>query len=171
MTTDKKNTYNKEWAQEYYLKNKEHIKARNRQWRLDNPERMKSLIKRYKSADNPTYLAYADRHFVRGIWIKAKHTSQKKGYDFDLTEEDIVIPEKCPYLDVPLTKIYGAGQLDFNASIDRIDSTKGYVKGNVQIISRMANRMKNNASEEQLVTFANKVLALHSKTSSSQDTK
>jgi hypothetical protein len=171
MTTNKKNYYNKEYAQQYYLDNKEAITARNKKWQSENQEKMREFSKKYKSVDNPTYLAYAERHFVRGIWIKAKHTAAKKGYDFDLTEEDIHIPEKCPYLDVPLTKIYGAGQLDFNASIDRIDSTKGYVKGNVQIISRMANRMKNNASEEQLVTFANKVLALHSKTFSSQDTK
>ena len=36
------------------------------------------------------------------------------------------------------------------ASIDRKDSSKGYVKGNVAIISRRANLLKNNATIAEL---------------------
>ena len=43
----------------------------------------------------------------------------------------------------------------YSPSLDRIDPNKGYVKGNVQVISRLANIMKSNASPEELRAFAN----------------
>ena len=43
---------------------------------------------------------------------------------------------------------------DFSPSVDRIDPTKGYVRGNVRVISYLANRMKSNATVDQLVRFS-----------------
>jgi hypothetical protein len=40
-------------------------------------------------------------------------------------------------------------------SLDRIDSDKGYVKGNVQVISYRANMLKSNASIEELEKVLN----------------
>ena len=53
----------------------------------------------------------------------------------------------------------GRGIQTFNSpSIDRIDSTKGYVKGNVKIISLRANMMKNDANLQELQKFCNNIL-------------
>ena len=100
------------------------------------------------------------------IWYRAKERAKLKGQEFKLELSDIVIPDKCPYLGIDLTTYAyrkGAPRLSSTASIDRIDSTKGYTKDNIRIISLLANTMKNNATQEQLVTFATNVLKLHNR--------
>ena len=59
----------------------------------------------------------------------------------------------CPILGLKLERHFNMKQ-DNSYSIDRIDSNKGYIKGNIQIISELANRMKNNATPEMLLNFA-----------------
>ena len=63
---------------------------------------------------------------------------------FDIEEKDVVIPEYCPVLGIKLESGVGKGKwfLDASPSIDRIDPTKGYTKGNVQVISWRANALK-----------------------------
>ena len=46
----------------------------------------------------------------------------------------------------------------YTASLDRIDSNKGYIKGNVQFISTAINYMKNNMSNEDTVKLC-KIIA------------
>lgn len=79
----------------------------------------------------------------------AKDRSKLMGLDFNLELSDIVIPEICPVLAVPMI-VRGRHA----PSLDRIEPTKGYVKGNIQVISRKANTMKNDATPEELKEFA-----------------
>lgn len=79
--------------------------------------------------------------------IRARAISQ--GLDFDLTHEDLIIPTTCPVLGIDL--MFGEGQMsDSSPSVDRVDNTKGYVKGNVHIISMRANRLKSDATLREL---------------------
>lgn len=69
-----------------------------------------------------------------------------------------IAPKACPVFGHELK--YGGGpKTKYSASLDRIDSSKGYTIGNVQIISQLANLMKNEASSDELVLFAKWVLA------------
>ena len=86
------------------------------------------------------------------FWL-AKHRAKTKGIPFDIELSDIIIPEICPVLGIPL-KTTIDGNRDLSPSLDRIDNTKGYVKGNVQVISFKANNMKSTANEDELIQFA-----------------
>lgn len=113
-------------------------------WRLANLDKAKSILEKSRK-NNPE----------RSILSKARTSSKSRGLEFNLTIEDIIIPEVCPYFNVPLNPW---GPLDFVPSIDRIDNNKGYIKGNIEIISYLANKMKHTANREQLIKFANSIL-------------
>ena len=77
------------------------------------------------------------------ILNRAKSRASKTGKKFNLELTDIQIPEICPVFKVPMKGKYAP-------SIDRIDSSKGYVKGNIHIISWRANSLKSDATPEEL---------------------
>lgn len=83
---------------------------------------------------------------------------------FNITPQDISIPEVCPVLHIPLRSGHRVG--DASPSLDRIDSTKGYLKTNTEVISHRANTLKNNATIEELEM----VIAHLRKTSSREGT-
>lgn len=90
---------------------------------------------------------------------RAKQRAKERGLDFDITAEDIVIPTHCPVLGTELKVHKGrSGGNPESPALDRIDNTKGYVKGNVMVVSHRANMMKVDASPEELIKFAEWVL-------------
>jgi hypothetical protein len=84
------------------------------------------------------------------MFHRAKVRAKKKGLPFNLELSDIIIPEFCPIFGMRLEKSQGKGAVDRSPSLDRIRSEKGYVKGNVWVISNKANTMKSNATVEEL---------------------
>ena len=98
-----------------------------------------------------------ERNIEQAMLTNARNRAARRGLEFNLELSDIVIPEKCPLLEVPFQ--FGTKECyDYSPSIDRIDNSKGYVKGNIQIISMKANAMKNSASLEELHTFCENIL-------------
>ena len=97
---------------------------------------------------------------MKMLW-QAKATATRKNIPFNLDKHDISIPTHCKYLGVPLTQSLGEGVVWSNTSLDRIDPAQGYVKGNVEVISRKANSMKNMATVEELCVFAKNILAIY----------
>ena len=80
------------------------------------------------------------------LFDKAKFRAQRDNREINITKDDIVIPEKCPVLNIHIVK----GDKHFGPSLDRIDNNKGYIKGNVRVISKRANRLKSDATLEEL---------------------
>jgi actin-related protein len=137
-------------SKEYYEKNKEAIrektsKRKAEQYR-DNPEQSLAKQKEWK-INNP------ERYLLQGAKARAK----KQGIPFDITYQDIIIPEFCPYLGCKL-EMFSEWS---SPSLDKKVPSLGYVKGNIQVISTKANTMKNNATQDELIAFANAVLKLH----------
>lgn len=91
------------------------------------------------------------RYHFRNIKSRNKEIDITIEYLKDVWEKQ---NELCPYLGIKLTlNSYGKIKKDpiTSASVDRIDSSKGYVKGNIQWISRAVNFMKNDMSEDELL--------------------
>lgn len=100
---------------------------------------------------------------VLQLFLAAQDRARKKGLDFNITKDDIIIPKMCPILgipieagngrrcDVPKKDIMLVGAKNSSPSIDRIDNSKGYVKGNIRVISWRANYLKNNATLNELI--------------------
>lgn len=78
-----------------------------------------------------------------------KMRASRKGLKFNLDESDLKLPKKCPVLGIKLQRNGGKAR-DNSPSVDRINPLKGYIKGNVAIISNRANLLKNNASLAEL---------------------
>lgn len=86
---------------------------------------------------------------------RLKSSAKKRGIYFDLSPTDldeIGWPLTCGILGIPLK--WNKGEPRENSfSFDRIDSSRGYVKDNLQIISFKANRAKNNLTADELKKF------------------
>lgn len=89
---------------------------------------------------------------IRTIYNRLKSSAKKRSIPFDLTLTDLnnlTFPITCPVLGIPLK--FNRGQLQDNSySVDRIDSAQGYTINNIEVISWRANRLKNNATTEEL---------------------
>lgn len=90
------------------------------------------------------------------MWGRVKHRAKKNDIPFDLSYEDIEIPTHCPVLGIPLLFVPSKLRVpsDNSPSLDRLDPSKGYVKGNVCVMSYRANMLKNNATAAELERIA-----------------
>lgn len=152
----------------YYAKNKDKKVASVKAWKERNPDKRTKYRKAWK-ARNPEKVAAIKRRWKNKqspawhMWAKAQNRARSKGLPFTITPEDIVVPTHCPYLGIPLERAVGNGVATPNSpSLDRIIGERGYVPHNIQVISTLANVMKNSATKDQLITFAHAVLRLHS---------
>jgi exonuclease VII large subunit len=119
------------YYKKYYEKNKETKLKQQRRQRTENKEArlcidIKSRIKNKNISFN------LDEEYVKEIWPK---------------------DDKCPALNIEFKRGEGM-QIDASPSIDRIIPELGYVKGNVQIICMLANRIKSNATPKQVMSVA-----------------
>lgn len=128
---------------------KECAKTAARDWYAKNKERGIANAKRTKLSRRGDTISR--------LYDSAKDRATARDIEFSISYEDIVVTEKCPILGVPL--VYRGGKAyDDSFSLDRIDPSKGYIPGNVRVVSRKANAMKSNASKEELLAFASWVM-------------
>lgn len=123
---------------------RERVLARAKKWAADNPERRKRIQANYNRRRRSDPLTWA-KSLVGAIKARAA----LNGIPFNLTAADILaeIPAdmKCPALGIDMT-LGGNGYNRNTASIDRIDPERGYVVGNIAVISNWANAIKQDVS-------------------------
>ena len=117
-------------------------------YRNKNLEKSKEYNKLYQRE-------YFKNNREKYLYWQVKGRALRGGLPFNLEPEDLVIPDVCPVLGIPLFRNTGGKRPTANSpSVDRIIPELGYVKGNIQVISQRANVMKNDASPDELRKFA-----------------
>ncbi len=90
---------------------------------------------------------------------QAEKRARMLGRDFNIDIEDIICPTHCPLSGVELD--YHSGQrADNAASLDRVDNSRGYVKGNVRVISLRENMLKRDRSVAEIVRLYKYVMGI-----------
>lgn len=80
---------------------------------------------------------------------RARHRAKKNNLPFNIELSDIVIPKTCPLLGIELKSNTDKTSPN-NPSLDKIIPELGYVKGNIWVVSLRANKLKNDASLQEL---------------------
>lgn len=124
------------------------VKARSRRYREKNHDKI--LEKRREN-----YQYHKEYHKK---WLKdrpeqlllqhARARARKQGLPFSIIRSDIVIPEFCPLLGIPLTP-GDVVHTPHSPTLDKIIPELGYVPSNIWVISFKANTIKNNATLEE----------------------
>jgi hypothetical protein len=112
-----------------------------RRYRERHPERVRAAQRR----------ASKKRPVSQVLLYNARQRAKRKGLPFTITEHDIVVPAVCPVLGLPLVSHRtGKGFQSNSPTLDRICPVKGYIPGNVRVISFRANLLKNDADPSEL---------------------
>jgi hypothetical protein len=85
-------------------------------------------------------------------YVSLQQSAKKRGKDFDLSLtslKNLLKAKKCYYTGVPLTHA--------TRSIDRVDNTKGYIKGNVVACHTNINQLKGNLEMDTIIKIADKL--------------
>ena len=88
------------------------------------------------------------------LYSNIKSRCKRIGREFSIELEDILIPEKCPVFGFDLKREDRQTWM-CAPSVDRIDSSKGYIKGNITVVSRRANIIKRDATIQELEQLFN----------------
>jgi hypothetical protein len=127
----------------------------NRRWREKNKDRLKAEKAKYD-------LEHKEERKDYKVLQSIKDRAKKKGIAFDLDLSDILEYSVCPVFGYALER--GDGCVKYNSpSVDRINPTQGYTKNNIQILSNKANSMKQDATPEELLKFAEWIFKTYKK--------
>jgi gas vesicle protein len=142
-------------AKEHYQVYKSEISNRNKKWREENKDKLqayeKSAARKQKNKKWRENKRIEDR--FRFVWYAAKRRAKDNGVPFTISKQDIIdifpLDGKCPMLGITL-QFNNKQSKDDSPSLDRIVPKLGYVPGNILLISYRANRIKNDATVNEL---------------------
>lgn len=126
--------------------------------REHTPERkLAQKLRREKRCLTGEYISKKEKLYGLqcAMWSRAKYRAKKCRVPFDIVPEDIIIPEYDP-IGVRL-KVNKGGHQDNSASLDRVKPEIGYVNGNIQVVSYLYNRIKNNKDGKTLIDIGTHV--------------
>ena len=111
--------------------------------------RQKEIVKQNPEKQKESIRLSKIKHKEGVLFAGARWRAKTYGMEFNITLEDIGnIPDICPILEIPIFRDLKEIS-DNSPTLDRIDNSKGYIKGNVEIISRRANTLKSMGTAEE----------------------
>ena len=111
-------------------------RVRNKRWMAANKNRSRQWNRKWR-----------DSRPMRAAFTVAKSGAGRRGIPFTIEFSDLFLPQHCPVLGIELDYSSGKGVAKDNSpSLDRLDSSRGYIPGNVNVISWRANVVKNSGT-------------------------
>ena len=148
----------REYKRDWYLRNKDK-QARYRQaWEARNPDYWEQNREHRSKRAAAYWIANRASMIPRSLLRAARRRSKERGIVCTITAADIVVPTRCPLLGVPLF-LGDKKQGPNSPTLDRIDNDKGYVPGNVWVISHCANACKGALSADEIIQIGTRLQA------------
>ena len=119
------------------------------EWRKVNPERIKEIRRR----NRPAWVA---KNREKNMLFAARRRAKESGKECTISASDIHIPKRCPVLGIRLA--FG-GPRDNTPSLDRINPSKGYIPGNVQVVSQRVNRCKSDLTKREMLALGRALIS------------
>lgn len=94
--------------------------------------------------NNARYNSLDPSGFRRKLFIGKRADAKGKGIEFSIELDDVDFPDVCPLTGSELLYQPGSKPLANTPSFDKINPLLGYIPGNVQVISALANSVKSN---------------------------
>lgn len=134
------------YSKAYYEANREKLLARQKARHATNPEKRRAYSKAYR-ATNP------ERAWCISAVSASRKRARAKGipHTVDRAYLESIWTDTCPVLGVPFNLAVGSGVGSDSATLDCFDPVKGYVPGNVCIISHRANTIKYDVTDPTII--------------------
>lgn len=113
-----------------------------------------------KGKDSPTWEGYEE--ISLSLWNRLKKGASERNYDFTVSIQEaweIFLKQNRRCVLSGINLFFGTANDDSsqNASLDRIDSSKGYIQGNVQWLDKRVNFMKQALPQDEFIELCDKI--------------
>nr|QBK92891.1 MAG: Zn-finger protein [Pithovirus LCPAC403] len=113
--------------------------------RVESSSELKNFIHtKYLQSKRSKHGCDVSEDYVKNLWNEQEHICSGTGYEI---RHEMVLPDTEGFRRIPLPHY-------FNLSIDRIDSSIGYVENNIQLVTLGYNYIKNKLDEDFLFVMA-----------------
>lgn len=152
----------------YYEKFKERIMEQHREYRAADPDKIYALYKNYRDRNRKKIAEWWKKSPRGRFGVLLQLALKRRVTKAPITIDELMelwVRQRGTCLLSGLKMTWNQGKTEpTSLSIDRIDSNKGYEKGNVRLVCYQVNAFRNRWSDEQMIAMARAIIAQSKKT-------
>tara|TARA_R100001129_G_scaffold2588_1_gene2634 strand:+ start:1744 stop:2190 length:447 start_codon:yes stop_codon:yes gene_type:complete len=121
----------------------------------------RNVCKRCTSFQRNVARNHTPQSYLAVVYHKLKTARADMEWDIDIDHINKLWHKqegRCALSGIFMTWHAGEGRQDLNASIDRKDSNKGYIIGNVQLVTQRVNTIKHTLGEGELYWWCKNII-------------